>query len=102
MKREELAVALLKELGVQPDNDNLEAVQASFNEIVDAYWMAHYINHNHGLCGLCGNTGVIDTTETAISPAGVNSGKKHFCMCPNGQQLRKAGYDVEQTYKPGN
>lgn len=56
---------------------------------VTDYWLAYYVSEN-GLCSLCGNTGTLDTSKTAISPAGHRSGRKNFCICPNGQAERKA------------
>jgi hypothetical protein len=53
-----------------------------------AYVFAHYVNQ-YGLCDLCANTGIVDTTG-ATSPAGVVCGGRHFCLCPNGQALRDA------------
>lgn len=41
------------------------------------------------LCGLCGNTGIVDTLNSAVSPAGVKCGIKAFCICPNGRVKRK-------------
>jgi hypothetical protein len=40
-----------------------------------------------GLCGLCGQIGIIHT-EVA-SPAGIPCGGYFFCVCPNGQKLRE-------------
>lgn len=40
------------------------------------------------LCGLCGNTGYVDTTPTAKcwnNPAGIRS----YCICPNGRANKK-------------
>lgn len=40
------------------------------------------------VCGLCGNTGMVDTTSTAKcfdKPAGI----KTFCICPNGRLMKK-------------
>lgn len=39
-------------------------------------------------CGLCGNTGIIDTTQSAITPNGTSVGKKFYCLCPNGRALK--------------
>ena len=52
---------------------------------VEEYWMKYYVND--GLCSLCGNTGIIDTTGVC-TPAGVEVGRKNFCICPNGQARR--------------
>jgi hypothetical protein len=52
------------------------------------FWLENYWNKDvgiGGLCGLCGNTGKIDTTKSAISPMGLNSGGVYFCICPNGR-----------------
>jgi hypothetical protein len=58
------------------------------NKVLTAYWSDHYIG-SHKLCVLCGNTGVIDTTKSAVSPMGVTGlGRRDFCICPNGQQMR--------------
>ena len=57
------------------------------NEHVSNYWLKYYIGSS-SLCTLCGNTGIIDTSETAISPKGIKSGCINFCICPNGQSLR--------------
>jgi len=43
-----------------------------------------------GLCGLCGNSGTIDTTGVK-SPAGVECGGKFFCICPNGRSMKEHG-----------
>lgn len=61
------------------------------NDEVSKYWINFYIDYTEpfGLCSLCGNTGVIDTSVTAISPTGLNVGRKNYCICPNGQHLRK-------------
>ena len=62
------------------------------------YFFAHYWTYeHHGLCTLCGNTGTIDTRETAISPRGYNVGRINFCICPNGQAARKS--DAKLTFK---
>lgn len=57
------------------------------NTIVTNYWVEFYSDH---LCTLCGNRGIIDTRTTAISRAGVNTGRLNWCICPNGQSMRKS------------
>jgi len=53
------------------------------------YWLKFYHNDSTGLCSLCGNTGIIDTTKTAIGPVGqTGSGRKNYCFCPNGRTMR--------------
>jgi len=50
------------------------------------YWATYYIHNGH--CSLCGNSGEIDTRETAVTAAGVRSGRINLCICPNGQARR--------------
>jgi len=64
------------------------------NKTVEDYWVKFYVNEAVMLCSLCGNTGRIDTTASAISPAGVSAGRVNYCICPNGQTLRATNADV--------
>lgn len=63
---------------------------------ITKYWLDHYSNDKNCLCSLCGNSGVIDTRLTAISAAGVNSGRLNYCICPNGQIMRKNGWELKR------
>lgn len=36
-------------------------------------------------CGLCGNSGVVDTVGKVATPNGVPCGVRVFCICPNGR-----------------
>jgi hypothetical protein len=56
-----------------------------FKEKLTEYWLKHYATKH---CTLCGNRGIIDTTFVT-TPAGLSVGRKNFCICPNGQALRK-------------
>ena len=69
------------------------------NEAVVDYWLAHYAD---GLCTLCGNIGIIDTRERAISCADVHVGRLNFCICPNGQELREKDADIEKWFENAN
>lgn len=62
------------------------------SNFMDDYWIEFYENKGH--CSLCGNHGIIDTSD-AKTPAGYSVGRKNFCICPNGQALRK--YRIKQT-----
>lgn len=44
---------------------------------------------NKGLCGLCGNSGIIDTRGRAVSAAGCDAGARFWCLCPNGRALKE-------------
>ena len=53
--------------------------------IITRYWLKYYAD---GCCTLCGNKGYIDTTGTK-TPAGITVGRLNYCICPNGQIMRK-------------
>lgn len=57
------------------------------SNFMDDYWLEFYMHKGH--CSLCGNTGIIDTTGKCFTPAGLEVGRKNFCICPNGQAIRK-------------
>ena len=40
------------------------------------------------LCGLCANTGILDTRESAIWQ-GKKVGVRQHCICPNGRRLKR-------------
>ncbi len=65
--------------------------QGPKSKAVARYWTEFYGDDHTGLglCTLCGNSGFVDTKKTAISPTGINVGRLNFCICPNGQWLRK-------------
>ena len=50
------------------------------------YWLEFYTNEGH--CSLCANSGVVDTTGLKTL-RGMEVGRKNFCICPNGQAIRK-------------
>jgi hypothetical protein len=54
---------------------------------VERFWLTFFVSDS-GYCSLCGNTGFIDTTETASTPTGLNVGRRNLCICPNGQAIR--------------
>lgn len=60
------------------------------NQTITEYWRENYVDKDHCLCVLCGNTGIVDTRVTAVSHAGVTCGKVAWCICPNGQGFRDA------------
>lgn len=43
-----------------------------------------------GLCGLCANSGVIDTRKKLVSARGIFlAGIYEWCICPNGRGAKK-------------
>jgi hypothetical protein len=73
--------------------------QTKRNKVVEIYWLDYYTNN---LCSLCGNTGIIDTRQTAISHAGFNSGRLNWCICPNGQISRIGNNGQEPVSRTGS
>lgn len=57
------------------------------------FWYRFYL-HN-GLCSLCGNTGIVDTSDVT-SPVNTPCGRKNLCICPNGIALREQGVTTEE------
>ena len=41
-------------------------------------------------CGLCGNSGIVDTRGKVSSPRGDDCGVRAYCICPNGRTLKAA------------
>lgn len=41
-------------------------------------------------CGLCGNTGIVDTVGKVFTPMGHPCGVRWFCICPNGRAMKEA------------
>lgn len=63
------------------------------NQMTD-FWHANYVGAD-GLCGLCGNHGVIDTRGGLTAPNGrPAAGGRFFCVCPNGQAMKRGGYSL--------
>lgn len=106
MKRKELAEKLLENLENIEDKDEKVAWAEAFcNEIIDHYWNNHYIVRvsdpnigSYPACGLCGDNGVIHSK--CLTPKGLPVDSKFFCICPNGQSLRKLGRDPTLSYCP--
>lgn len=40
-------------------------------------------------CGLCGNTGIVDTRGKVNDPAGADCGVRAYCICPNGRTIKQ-------------
>ena len=48
-------------------------------------------------CGLCGNSGVVDTRGKVVSPRGEDCGVRAFCICPNGRSIK---HDLGDSLPP--
>lgn len=61
------------------------------NQMTD-FWHDNFLAKD-GLCGLCANHGVIDTTDNLLlAPNGQPAlGGRFFCICPNGQTMKRMG-----------
>lgn len=66
------------------------------NKAVTDYWLEFYIQDS--FCSLCGNNGIIDTTGIK-TPNGNLIGRKNFCICPNGQAIRKEAINSSKDRK---
>jgi hypothetical protein len=62
------------------------------NSAVTNYWKEFYAVN--GYCSLCGNNGIIDSDGTS-TPNNIPVGRMNFCICPNGQSMRK--YAINKT-----
>jgi hypothetical protein len=52
-----------------------------------------FIHEPTGLCGLCGNSGWVDTRGPLASAANPNvgCGVRQPCICPNGRSVKEQG-----------
>lgn len=57
-------------------------------------WL-EFVNNHH--CGLCGNSGTIDTRGHVMTPAGIRVGVRRYCICPNGRALRSICGNAQLT-----
>ena len=54
---------------------------------LERLWLDEYtVGHD---CGLCGNSGIIDTRETVKDTEGEPCGGRFFCICPNGRKRKE-------------
>ncbi len=59
------------------------------------FWAVEYSPKNH--CCLCGNRGIIDTRNKVFTPAGYECGARVFCICPNGQTIKRQAPNTVKT-----
>jgi hypothetical protein len=107
MKRKALAEKLLENLdGLDDRDEKLAWAEAFCNEVIDHYWLAYFnvpvsdreAGFSYSVCGLCGNHGVVHSK--CFTREGIPVDTKLFCICPNGQALRKMGRDPTLCYCP--
>lgn len=55
------------------------------DSVNDETWFEFLSN---SCCGLCGNSGVLDTRGKVKTPRGEDCGIRAFCICPNGRALK--------------
>jgi len=58
-----------------------------YNNKVADFWLKHYLHE--GLCSLCGNSGSFVKNGFSNKEGTFFPKRTHFCICPNGQILRK-------------
>jgi hypothetical protein len=53
-------------------------------------WLEFLDEKHVGHCGLCGNSGVVNThTANVKTPTGLKVGVKTYCICPNDRAMKK-------------
>ena len=67
-------------------------VKGTKKKAVTDYWLKFYVKDH---CTLCGNSGIIDSRGVKTA-AGMEVGRLNFCICPNGQAMRRQGLTPEQ------
>ena len=55
-------------------------------------WEQNYMRD--GMCGLCGNRGIVDTIGIATTPSGKPNGIRTYCICPNGQRMKQLKVEI--------
>ena len=55
----------------------------------DDTWL-EFLADMKSCCGLCGNSGIVDTRGKVISPRGEDCGVRACCICPNGRTIKHA------------
>jgi len=56
------------------------------SEVFEDLWLEFLCG---GLCGLCGQTGWVNTMNGVVSPAGKPCGVRAPCICPNGRSVKE-------------
>lgn len=74
-----------------------EAVKAYVRDEADEAWLEF---RDRMLCGLCANTGIVNTRGMR-SPAGVTCGVRTFCICPNGRAMKQQDAAIEGGWQDG-
>jgi hypothetical protein len=62
---------------------------ASDRTTVNADTWFEFFHAGTSCCGLCGNSGIVDTRDHVVDPRGVECGVRAFCLCPNGRALKE-------------
>jgi hypothetical protein len=62
------------------------------NYVVTNYWSKYYATIH---CTICGNQGIIDSRDVR-TPAGELVGRLNYCICPNGQVMRKRNAKLQK------
>lgn len=66
--------------------------------ILEALTLPDEFMGNH--CGLCGNSGIVDTVGKIFTAAGVGCGIKTFCLCANGRAMKRASTPKTRAKPP--
>jgi len=70
---------------------SVAAQESQFEQTLTDYWRKFGIGTDTmgiGHCSFCGNRGIIDS-RSITTPAGQVCGRLNWCICPNGQTMRR-------------
>ena len=79
--------------------DVIDAMKKSHEENMQDLWrefLGDEVSRSH--CGLCGNSGMVDTRGKVFTAAGYECGVRTWCICPNGRAL-KLGTESEHELR---
>jgi len=70
---------------------NPSAAKNIHNEFTTYVLLPHLVHilEKLPMCGLCGNSGIVNTIGTAKTPTGQAAGVRAYCICPNGRAIKK-------------
>lgn len=83
----------IADLIVEAVNSFILKPDAALAQKDEDLWL-EFVGKNH--CGLCGNSGVIDTRGKIKTAAGFECGVRQFCICPNGRAWKANGADLNK------
>jgi hypothetical protein len=83
----------VKVLRARVNDDGLCAQPQHYdpNVNLDELFLDEFLDH--GLCSLCGNSGIVETHPSSPTGKALPKSKKH-CICPNGRTMKALGHEL--------